>query len=152
MQTFSTVLVPGAPWPSPYQAEFTQNQEYEMTSQKPAKPSKTTPTIDDYSTDYKPPVVVTTGPDVEAFSQFGCTIADDALPTYRALPDLKYQALFDRMRPGQCLRCQRGDVGKISQSLRKHFKRHNINAKVKSMTRYPGDSMGRVWWFAGKEV
>ena len=143
--------------------------------QKPAKPAKakTKPAIDDYSTNYVPPVPKTqwsapvtpetakapelagiVNPDVQIKPAVANTnpdepvICDDPLPTDRSRPDLKYQALFDHMKPGQCLRCETDQIGAIAGSLRKHFQRKGIKAKVKSMRHYPSDRMGRVWWVA----
>jgi len=77
-------------------------------------------------------------------------ICNDPLPTARALPDLKYQSVFDRLKPGQCIKCAPADVGKIACGLRKYFERKGITDKVKTASRYEADGMGRVWWAAEK--
>lgn len=72
-------------------------------------------------------------------------ICNDPLPASRALPLLKYESLFGAMKPGQCVKCQPEQTGKLAVALRKYMERHNIEGSIKSMTRYPSDQMGRVW-------
>jgi hypothetical protein len=44
-------------------------------------------------------------------------IANDPLPTGRASPDHKYEALFSKMKPGECLVCESQDAGKIGHAM-----------------------------------
>jgi len=82
----------------------------------------------------------------------GLVICDDPLPAARALPDLKYQAVFDKMVPGKCIKCAPKDVGKVAGGLRNHFARMGITDKIKTTACYEADGMGRVWWVSDKEA
>ncbi len=126
---------------------------------KPVKPAtKRKPKDEDYSTPYQPQTVLADPPappqpkppraDTQFADPSSLVICDDPLPTARALPDLKYQSVFDRLKPGQCIKCDSKDVGKIACGLRKHFERRGITDKVKTASRYEADGMGRVWWAA----
>jgi hypothetical protein len=75
-------------------------------------------------------------------------ICSDPLPAGRALPKLKYEDVFSKLKPGQCVKCEPEQTGKLSSSLRKYMERHNIKGSIKSVTRYPTDQMGRVWMMA----
>ncbi len=134
-------------------AMATPSKSTKYKAQIPAMPSKEKIKFEDYSTPYAPcvqPIVITTGPDTEAFSLYGMTICNDPLPeklNYEG--GFKYQAIFEKLKPGDCIRCSPDDISKVRHALQKHFKRSKIDAKVKTIKHYPDDRMGRVWWFDG---
>jgi hypothetical protein len=120
--------------------------------QIPVKTEKQNRVAEDFSTPYKPQTVMREKlPEIvkpaRAISNYAnpasLEICDDPLP---ALPGLKYQAVFDKLQPGQCIKCAPADTGKISGGLRKHFERNNITDKVKTTNCYEADGLGRVWW------
>ncbi len=71
-------------------------------------------------------------------------ISDDPLPAARAAPGHKYDALFDKLAFGQCVKTEVGRADKVAQALRTYLKRKDKQGRVKSMTDY-GDGKGRVW-------
>ena len=79
----------------------------------------------------------------------GLEIGDDPVPVERASTQ-KYEAVFSRLTPGQCIKAKGEDVGKIANSLRKWAKEHRVGMMVKTISRYPGDKsgLGRVWLLA----
>lgn len=134
----------------------------EPAMQKPAKPSKVKTKIkdEDYSTPYKPPMepaasdsqqdapkVITQPRQPTAYiDPAGLEIKDDPLPAHRASHAYKYHQVFDRMKPGQCVRCTTADVGKVSGALRKYLELKGKKCQVRSVVRYAGDEgYGRVW-------
>ncbi len=142
---------------------------------KPVKPTKRAP--EDHSTPYKPqtvlieelqpepgppkpeclqPMQTSTIRPTRAKTSYAnpaaLVICDDPLPSARALPDLKYEAVFAKLVPGKCIKCAPADVGKIAGGLRKHFERRGITDKVKTTSSYEADGMGRVWWVADKKA
>ena len=75
----------------------------------------------------------------------GLSITSDPLPARRTLPNLKYEAVFKRLKPGQSVKCEPQHVGRIASALRKHMERSGIDGHIKTVMRYPSDQMGRVW-------
>lgn len=73
-------------------------------------------------------------------------IGDDPLPVERASTQ-KYEALFSRLKTGQCIKAEEDDIGKITNSLRKWSRENRPGTIVKSTSRYPGDESGRgrIW-------
>ena len=71
-------------------------------------------------------------------------ICDDPLPSHRALPDHKYDAIFDKLKHGQCVKTEAGRADKVAQALRTYLKRKQKSGAVKAMSDY-GDGHGRVW-------
>ena len=150
----------------------TKEAKVAITKQIPAKKAKPA-AAEDHSTAYKPktiladalkpeqspepapelvpvrPVTAATGRKPAAYTNLDLLeICDDPLIGVRALPDLKYQAVFEKLKPGQCIKCAPADVGKISGGLRKYFERNNIKDQVKTTSSYETDGLGRVWWVA----
>lgn len=75
-------------------------------------------------------------------------IVNDPLPGGRARPasERKYDALFDQMEPGQGLKCEPADVGKIAHAMHVWIKRVGLKDHVvRSTKKYETDGMGRVW-------
>jgi len=77
-------------------------------------------------------------------------IVDDPLPPGRAKrsAERKYDALFDAMKPGQGLKCEPADVGKIAHAMSGWIKRQGLRDHVARSTKdYEGDAVtkGRVW-------
>lgn len=77
-------------------------------------------------------------------------ICDDPLPGGRAKPsaERKYDARFELMKPGQALKCEPGDVGKIAHAMavwikRKGLKDHVVRSTKSYETTDP--IKGRVW-------
>lgn len=135
------------------------------SKQIPAKPAKQKRAPEDHSTPYKPktiladapapvpvpPATAATGRKPTEYANLDLLeICDDPLMGVRALPDLKYQAVFEKLRPGKCIKCAPADVGKVAGGLRKYFERNNITDKVKTTSCYETDGLGRVWWVAAK--
>ena len=75
------------------------------------------------------------------------TVANDPLPGQRAISyQYKYHALFEKLKPGQCLVCEPGDVGKLSHAMSVWIKRKQLKDHVpRSTRRYEADGKGRVW-------
>jgi hypothetical protein len=74
-------------------------------------------------------------------------IADDPMPEGRIIASHKYDELFGKLKPGQCLRCESKDVGRISNALRSYIKRLQLGNKVRAVENY-GDGKGRVFFLA----
>ena len=74
-------------------------------------------------------------------------IVDDELPEGRTQSaGHKYDELFGSMKPGQAIKCQSVDVGRISKALRSFIERHQMsNYMVRSVSEYEGSKTGRVW-------
>lgn len=70
------------------------------------------------------------------------TIADDPLPTHRNVPGHKYDAVFDKLKPGKCLVCEPGDAGKIGHALNTYLKRKGKPGKVRTAQAYEKDGKG----------
>lgn len=81
------------------------------------------------------------------------TIKNDPFPGQRACPEGKYAELFSKMKPGQCLSCEPDEVQPLGAAMRKWIASQDKADKleVRTMSRFPGDSRGRVWLIA-KEV
>jgi len=71
-------------------------------------------------------------------------ICNDPIPSHRASPGNKYEAVLKTMKIGQCIKCPPGAVGSVSGAVRKWIRVNKLPATVKSMTNY-GDGLGRVW-------
>ena len=72
-------------------------------------------------------------------------ITSDPLPKTRVQLN-KYHPIFDKMKPGQCVRCVTGDVGKVGNALRAYINVKGVKGSVRSVLRYPDDDgFGRVW-------
>lgn len=78
------------------------------------------------------------------------TIADDPLPTHRSAPGHKYDAVFDKLKPGKCLVCESGEAGKIGHALNTYLKRKGKPGTVRTAQRYEKDGKGRVWLLTDK--
>lgn len=121
--------------------------------QKPAKPQKTKPSIEDFGTAYVPPIakpVSTVFAKKKAPAQFvdlsQLAITSDAIPSKRYQPSYKYNSLFDQMKLGQSVRCPTESIGKVGHALRKYIITKGVRASVKAMTQFDGDpGYGRVW-------
>lgn len=75
-------------------------------------------------------------------------VTDDKPVITRVKQGNKYQALFDSMKPGQCVKCRTEEVQTVSQAMRKWiFENRDITKfGVKAVNNYPDDDgMGRVW-------
>ncbi len=75
-------------------------------------------------------------------------ISDDPLPTHRSAPGHKYDAVFDKLKPGKCLVCEPGEAGKIGHALNTYLKRKGKPGTVRTAQRYESDGKGRVWLLA----
>lgn len=72
-------------------------------------------------------------------------ICNDPLPEHRAKAALKYEALFSGLTPGQSIKCESADTGKLAHALNTYIKSKKIEGvKVISCKRYT-DNKGRVW-------
>ena len=75
-------------------------------------------------------------------------IVNDPLPGGRAkqASERKYDALFDQIKPGQGLKCEPADVGKIANAMYVWIKRKELKDHVvRSTKNYEADGKGRVW-------
>jgi len=74
-------------------------------------------------------------------------VTDDKPVVTRVKQGNKYQALFESMKPGQCIKCRPEEVQSVSQSMRKWIleNRDITKLKVKAVMNYPDDGLGRVW-------
>ena len=75
------------------------------------------------------------------------TICNDPIPSHRASPGNKYEAVLKTMKIGQCIKCLPEEVGRIQGAMRKYIELHKINATVRTIKNY-GDGFGRVWMLA----
>lgn len=77
-------------------------------------------------------------------------VTDDKPVLTRVKQGNKYQALFDSMKPGQCIKCQPEEVMTVSQALRKWILEYKdiTKLRVKAVKQYPEDGLGRVWLLA----
>jgi hypothetical protein len=75
-------------------------------------------------------------------------VGDDPLPSNRIIStEKKYDAKFSSLKPGQCLKCPAGDVGKIANAMRVWISRVALKDHVvRSCTNYDSsEKPGRVW-------
>ena len=75
-------------------------------------------------------------------------IANDPLPSGRASPEKKYDALFSKMKPGQCLVCESDEAGKIGHAMGVWLKNTGKPGSVRTTRNYEADGKGRVWLVA----
>jgi hypothetical protein len=73
------------------------------------------------------------------------TIANDPIPASRAAPEAKYEGVFSRLKPGQCIVCESKDAAKIGHALNTWLERRKKSGDVRTTTNYPADGKGRVW-------
>lgn len=78
------------------------------------------------------------------------TIGDDEFPNRRVLPEGKYAHLFNRMKPGQCLKCEPKEALALASALRKWLEKHSKTDRfeVRTISNFPKDGRGRVWLLA----
>jgi hypothetical protein len=82
-------------------------------------------------------------------------VCNDELPAARAkVAEHKYDELFNSMKPGQALKCETKDVGRISGAMRDYIDRHKLRDHIVRSTKdYEGTGTGRVWLlFVGKQL
>ena len=75
-------------------------------------------------------------------------ISNDKLPAGRTVGGHKYDAIFEQLKPGQCIRVPTDDVNCVSNALRKYVEAKAMRCIVRSVKYYPGDKSdkrGRVW-------
>lgn len=84
--------------------------------------------------------------DIEAL-----VICTDPLPSARALPTHKYDALFEKLKVGECIKCKTQETSSIAAALNKWLDGRDMKNVVKSCTRYEADGLGRVWLLAPVE-
>lgn len=74
-------------------------------------------------------------------------IADDEIVCRRSSPEGKYDLLFSKMKPGQCIKCEPDETQRLSNALRTWIKRRRKahQFEVRSVARYTTDQRGRVW-------
>jgi len=71
-------------------------------------------------------------------------ITDEPVQKSRPVTGGKYQTLFQKLKPGQCLKVPPPHVGSIQNALRKYLKQNQIELPVRTVKNY-GDGLGRVW-------
>lgn len=62
----------------------------------------------------------------------------------RRYSQYRYDPIFNKLKVGQSISCQKGDAGTICNALRDYLKRKNKKGKVKSVEHYDKTS-SRVW-------
>lgn len=74
-------------------------------------------------------------------------VTDDKPVATRVKQGNKYQALFESMKPGQCVKCRTEETQTVAQAMRKWILENRDVTKlhVKAVMRYPEDGLGRVW-------
>lgn len=74
-------------------------------------------------------------------------ISDDEFTGQRSSPEGKYDTIFVKMKPGQCLKCEPTESQRLAQALRNWIENRKLGAKyeVRSMQKYHTDQRGRVW-------
>lgn len=162
IQAPSTTIAPRHPKP------VTMSTTKHIPAKPQSRASKPSKMIEEHATPYRPEplAAVLSDPGVPRYSLENLNldqpkpvrvilqtfdevvICDDPVPDKRAKPDLKHQADFDKMKPGQGLICDPKRIGVVAGSLRIYLQRRGIDAKVKSMKHHPKDRLGRVWWLA----
>lgn len=75
-------------------------------------------------------------------------IVDDPVQINRAAVSAKYGELFAKMKPGQAIKCQPDEAGKIGHALNTWLKKNGKAGNVKTCRRYEADGLGRVWLLA----
>lgn len=75
-------------------------------------------------------------------------ICNDPIPSYRAKPKGKYDEMFAKLKPGQCIKCKPDESQKLAHAMRGWAQDHAKTCVVRSISDY-GDGMGRVWLIAG---
>jgi len=71
-------------------------------------------------------------------------IGDDPLPESRARPGFKYGSVFERMKPGQCIKCEPNQAPVLATALKKWVVDGKLPYIVRATSRYT-DGAGRVW-------
>lgn len=75
-------------------------------------------------------------------------IVTDPLPVTRATVTAKYEELFSKLKPGQAIKCQPDEAGKIGHALNTWLAKKGKAGTVKTCRRYETDGLGRVWLLA----
>jgi hypothetical protein len=73
-------------------------------------------------------------------------IADDPYVDHRSRPVGKYDALFQKLKPGQCVVCPPERAPNVKSAMDKWLKATGREGSARARSRYPADNMGRVWW------
>lgn len=74
-------------------------------------------------------------------------ISDDEFTGRRSVPEGKYDAIFSKLKPGQCIKCESGESQTITNAMRKWLSNRKLTNlyEVRSMRKYGTDQRGRVW-------
>lgn len=74
-------------------------------------------------------------------------ITDDDFPEKRSTIVSKYTSTFEKMKPGQRVKCPPDDVATVQNAMRKWLRnsKYAQTCVVRCMTRHPDDGMGGVW-------
>lgn len=73
-------------------------------------------------------------------------IEDTPMPSKPPTREGKFHALFDQLKPGQCIRCKPAETSAIANSLGDWLKRHGkADTLTRSSLRQCADGFGRVW-------
>ena len=74
------------------------------------------------------------------------SISSDPYVDHRSKPAGKYDALFEKMKPGQCIRCPSEKAANVKTAMDKWLKFTGREGYARARSRYPADGQGRVWW------
>lgn len=74
-------------------------------------------------------------------------ICNDAPMPSRARPGWKYGPVFDKLKPGQCIKCEPNQAPTLATALKKWVTDKKLPCIVRATSRY-SDGKGRVWLLA----
>ena len=77
-------------------------------------------------------------------------ICNDPLKDGRAEYGTKYDAILAKLKPGQAIKCQTAEVGRVAGAVRKWIETKNLKHHKVRSTRDYGDGMARVWMLVVK--
>lgn len=72
-------------------------------------------------------------------------ITDDEYTDGRSAVISKYDQLFAKMKPGQRIKCDGEEIGKVSNALKKYLEKNKLEGIVRAKARHT-DGQGGVWW------
>lgn len=72
-------------------------------------------------------------------------IVNDPIKDGRAEYGTKYESILAKLKPGQAIKCQTAEVGRVTAALRGHIRKKALKHHLVRSTRDYGDGMARVW-------
>lgn len=71
-------------------------------------------------------------------------IENTPMPSQVRRSNNKYEPIFSKLKPGQCIRCEPSERNSIANALRKWVERKGLECTVRGIDRCE-DGHGRVW-------